>query len=258
MQRREFIRVMTLTGGCIALGVSPFTRGQELKRTETSLPDLVRTGMSLRLTAIDVALDRHTAIWADTVTIIGAIRTGGYGLTIVAREILFESSGSIDTRGKEAVPDYPGDTRASDGRSAGDQGQDGGSGGAGASAGNVLLVAHTILGNVVIIAAGRSGGAAQNGGNGAKGQQASAQSLDCQPGIQGGRGGRAGSAGAPGAGGAGGHVKVYADQIKNGKGAIDVSGGLPGSTAKHGKPGPGGDGGAGGKDVWRHERGQRH
>lgn len=205
---------------------------------------LVRSGISINLSAALVATDRPTLIWADVVTVIGTILTGGHALTVVARQLRFAKDAAIDTRGP--LPEGFAN-RAPDGRSAGEDGKDGVAASAGPSGGDLVLVADSIEGEINIVARGQDGGAAQSGGNGAPGQAGAEEREACRAGPAGGQGGRGGLAGAPGAGGSGGKVSIYADSIRDRDPDVDISAGREGKPSVHGKPGAGGPGGAGGK-----------
>lgn len=248
MHRRAFVTATSLTLGAVALGSGlPLGLAQSPPET-TALPPLVRTGLLLLLSDIDVAKDRVTFVWADVVRITGTIHTGGHPLHIVARRIEFVANARIDSQGHPASPTYPPGNRAGVGPSAGDNGRDGDNGGSGNHAGDVLLLADSIAGEIDITANGGQGGNAQSGGEGAKGNAGQPQQVACRDGPPGGTGGRGGIAGAPGNGGNGGTVKIYAQAREDERPEINVAAGDPGKPALHGPAGDGGPGGRGGPE----------
>lgn len=254
MQRRTFLAAGSIGIGALAFHVRfPVAFGQDPATPE--LPPLIRSGILLPLTDSDIAKDRATLVWGDVVQIAESVKTGGHPIQIVARRLEFLNAAHIDSRGPPAMPTYPADSQAGVGASAGQDGRDGGNGGVGPDAGDVLLVADTIIGDIEILSSGGSGGNAQSGGNGARGAAGGPQQVNCQRGPRGGVGGRGGLAGAPGNGGNGGSVSIYVRTQSDNEPDIDVAAGAAGAPAKHGNPGKGGSGGRGGPERKEFERG---
>lgn len=250
MQRRTFMTATSLAIGAIAATY----RWPRAWASAAPLAPKVRTGLIIPLSDIDVAKDRATLVWGDVVRIEGTVRTGGHPLNIIARQIEFLANARIDSQGPAASPSYPRGSSASVGPSAGDNGRGGDNGGPGAHAGDVLLVADSILGEIDIAASGGDGGDAQSGGEGAKGSAGQPQRVECRDGPRGGSGGRGGLAGRPGVGGNGGNVKIYSRLRNDERPDIAVAAGEPGDPAQHGHPGEGGPGGRGGPEKREYER----
>lgn len=212
------------------------------------LPRILK-GIEVTLRAAHV-FGGPATIWANTVRIAEPLRTDGHALRIIAREILFTDAAVIDTRAVGAAsPSYPKENRAVTGGNAGDAGLNGADGGRGLDAGDILLIASVVRGPVQILAPGGQGGAAQSGGDGAKGTIGPPQKESCARGIAGGSGGIGGMAGRPGDGGNGGRILVFVDESSKASITYDIAAGAPGMPGVHGRSGKGGDGGPGGPGV---------
>jgi hypothetical protein len=159
--------------------------------------------------------NKDLSIFAETLTIQGAIALPGRKVTIHARTII-SNNASISVSGTDGNDSNPG-KRADDGPSgavpgaAGERGKNGGDAQAGGIAGDLTIVAGTISGNLSIFANGGHGGRGQDGGNGgvgALGLDGSSGNADgrCGDGGSGHRGGDGGAAGIGGRGGGGGNA----------------------------------------------------
>lgn len=264
MKRRDFLVLGVGSGALVLLPATAFCRSEVRADAAslqlTSISPLVRTGIEVELTPIDV-FGAPTFVWADKVLIAGVVSTGGHALTIVAREITFEAGAQISTSSANSVASFPASSAALGTGIPGSTGADGAAGGSGNAAGDVLLVATTVLGEVRINAIGQAGGNGQSGGDGEEGAPAAAIPIKagngCKKGSKGGQGGSGGLAGRPGDGGNGGKIRIHADNIADSSPELNASGGGAGDPGHHGKPGAGGKGGKGGPDIVDSNEGPR-
>lgn len=219
----------------------------------------IRAGINVDLGASDV-FGAPVVVWADRVRLLGTVTTGGYSLTIVAREIEFAPNSSIDARSTAPVPSFPRPNKAGAGGAPGSAGMNGSNGGDGRRAGDVQLVAQRVIGKISIDSRGQGGGDAQSGADGQRGANAPGYpprelGNHCKKGRTGGAGGVGGLTGRPGYGGKGGNISLLALEIEDPYPSLMVDGGAAGEPGAHGKPGLGGDGGTGGAPLYNDDSG---
>lgn len=203
--------------------------------------------------------DRDTVVFADRITVDGEVRTEGFSLTLVCREISFGLGSQINSSGKPAARNFPAGLPKEGSHDAGAPGGDGDNGGDGADGGAVFIAAMQIVGQVNIKSNGGPGGRGQDGGNGRQGPQGTpGQDVDSNDharraipresiGGKGGTGGPAGLPGTPGSGGKGGKIELFFVSPPAVEPELAISGGQPGEPAAGGKPGSGGPPGTEGK-----------
>lgn len=203
-------------------------------------------------------------IYADTVTLGGAVTNPGRKIQIVARRLAVTAASTIDVSGPAGSPNTPpGVLPDQPNQSYGSAGANGVDGGAGGNGGSIILYVAELTGaaegstpaTLTLNADGGAGGRGQDGGAGIQGAPGQPgvtpvwyPNMEPGPGC-GGLGGDAGNAGNGGNGGNGGAVTVnVVASIQPSLLTTSVTaggGGAGGTAGQYGQGGPGYGGGGG-------------
>ncbi|SFE80797.1 hypothetical protein SAMN04487969_10753 [Paenibacillus algorifonticola] len=230
-----------------------------------------KKGDTIYLTAADFTLTSeylsdqcNYVIHADTVCLLGELKTKGRDITINARIISSEGEAVINASGEKPAINFTETDHAKEGTGGakpgqlGSDGADGRYGSDGYNGGAITLAAERfeLKGELKLIANGGQGGRGENGGNGGIGCNG-IKGTDYQinlffdddptPGSDGGNGGEGGNAGASGNGGNGGDIVVgYVISANEHYITMESEAGKAGEQATPGKGASGGKGGQGG------------
>ncbi len=202
-----------------------------------------------------VMKDKNTVVFAEEVVVVSEVRTEGFDLKIHCRVLRFNEGASIHTSGRSGVPSFLPDQRQVSPYVDGADGIDGRDGGAGQNAGNVEIIAATIVGQPMIYAIGGAGGRGQDGGHGRDGYVGKS-AVDVRVGEpygtpasacggDGGSGGRAGLPGRRGSSGQGGTITIRVLSGPLPPSSLVAEAGSPAPAADPGKSGVGGAPGRG-------------
>jgi hypothetical protein len=196
------------------------------------------------------------------IVLVGTLYTGGKRTVLRAHTIRSEggailsfpddATGTPGRAGNNGRPGSPGRESGSDGARGAD-GEFGARGADGAAAGDLVLIAERLFGDLEIMNNGMTGGPGGQGGSGGRGgdgqngRAGASGAFDCSRGPQdggdGGPGGNAGRGGDAGDGGHGGKVTISLAEIEEGATLrVSATGGRPGAIGLSGERGAGGSG----------------
>ncbi|MCA3269726.1 MAG: hypothetical protein INF44_05185 [Thalassospira sp.] len=205
------------------------------------------TGDSIQLQKEMIDPEKDLIIRADSVYLKESIYMLGRKIHLFARLLKCTDGITIDVSGKNGLVDFTGMGRARDGQLPGEAGTNGRPGDNGQNGGEIILIGHSISGNVRLLANGGHGGKAEDGGWGNKGDRGRngsrpASSLANANAESGHKGGNAGKAGVPGKGGNGGLISInFYIPIQKDSIVAEAKGGNPGENGVPGRAGQGGD-----------------